>query len=297
VDAEHALPFLTGDYLMKLKEPTITPLADTYLDGRYQEIESAVLGAVTRGQSLLVFNDRNTGKSITAASLLAPYLKGLVLSVHSHGGGTGDYLVPAVSVTEADLPAFGAILAQIRQNLIVDVSCSMVRAFKAYVSASPAILRAFDVFVIPVREGTYGEHAAIRAIEWLLATGAAPERVRVVFNEVERGRKVADQFPLILQFISKNPALINVSVECVLPRAELFDRSYRHYSIPGLFEETIKSETALQEAMRGNADPGVREELLDRAIALGRLRALAPQLARSFAALKLKWPTPAIQKT
>lgn len=108
---------------MKLKEPTIACLSRTDLSAWHQKVDDPGTRAVTPVR-VLVYNRRVVGKSVTVASLLSPHMKGLVLSVHATGGGTGDYLVPAVNVTEADLPFLAALTAQVKDSVIVAIVTS-----------------------------------------------------------------------------------------------------------------------------------------------------------------------------
>lgn len=230
----------------------------------------------------------STGKSCVTAGVLFPVLGGQIISIHGVGGGTSDYKVPATSVGTDELDTLAEALSTCSENLIVDVGSSGAVAFETYIEGNRSLLQEFDAVVIPTKPGYYSEEAAVDAINWLLECGLDRGRVRVVFNETDVPHEVPKRFPIITRFLMRDAGFVNVSQDCVLPWADLFDRSYLRYSIPAMLAGTVDYEARLQQEKKKTCtDQEKLKHLVELAIAQEDARDLRPQLERTFNALNL----------
>lgn len=129
----------------------------------------------------------------------------------------------------------------IEDNAIIDVGASNVEDFMENLESFEDAHEEIDFYVIPVTSGTKEQKETVTMIKSLSAFGIPPEKIRVVFNLVERD--VADEFAVVVKY-HKHANNFILNFECAVYETELFDAlSLKGLSLEGLMadEEDYKA--------------------------------------------------------
>ncbi len=136
----------------------------------------------------------NVGKSTTARHLLAPRIPdATIIPVETiNSDGTTDEALKGKE--------FGKLmeLLAISEAAVVDVGASNVEDFINQMQQFKGSYEDFDYFVVPTVPATKQQRDTIATIDALSKIGIGPDRIRLVFNQVETGDNALTLFaPLV----------------------------------------------------------------------------------------------------
>jgi hypothetical protein len=178
--------------------------------------------------TLIFSHTGSQGKSVLT-SLMFAAMGGDILSVHSRGDGTSAYMVPSSKFDADEIPQLFTAIKLAGSNVFVDVSSLCADRFAKYVYTNRLLPNTFGTIVIPVTPDA--EYAGISTMEWLRKCDVDPARARLVLNRADRLKPIEPQFSAISRFLETNREFENVSLDCVLPESDIFNRAYHRYPV------------------------------------------------------------------
>ena len=130
-------------------------------------------------------------------------------------------------------------------SAIIDVGASNVEDFMVNLEGFEEAHEDIDYYIIPVTSGTKEQIESVRMIESLTAIGIPFEKIKVLFNRVQRD--VESEFPIIQNFHGQNKTF-SLNNRCAIYETELFDAlSIRRMSLQGLMADGIDYKTLLKD--------------------------------------------------
>lgn len=170
---------------------------------------------------VVVINYTGTvGKTTVAAHLLSPRMSGATIyaieSINETAEGLG------LDVEKLRGNKFRELFKKLMldDQAIIDVGASNVEDFITNLEAFEEAHEEIDYYVIPVTSGTKEQKETIAMIGSLATIGVPPNKIRVVFNRVEKDAK--SEFAIIANYL----ALTNsfwLDYQCAIFETELFD--------------------------------------------------------------------------
>lgn len=136
----------------------------------------------------------NVGKSTLAAHMLAPRMPGArIFSVESLNVDSSD---EGVDVERVRGKRFADLLndVMVADSAIVDVGASNVEDFMRGMRALEGAHEEFDAFVVPTVSTSKQIVDTLNTVRALAQLGVGRDQIRVVFNRVEEGDVVQDEF-------------------------------------------------------------------------------------------------------
>jgi CO dehydrogenase nickel-insertion accessory protein CooC1 len=109
-------------------------------------------------------------------------------------------------------------------NAIIDIGVSNIEAFLEGLHSFFGSQKEFDYFVLPVTSGAKEMSETITLIHMLNALGVGPERIRIIFNKVERD--VEDEFRPLLKYLEQEQ-ICTYNLEATIYRNDVFDMLQR----------------------------------------------------------------------
>jgi len=214
-----------------------------------------------------VINDSgNVGKTTMCACLLQPrMLNAQIVAVETlNAADYGD----GIDVEYVKAKNFGDVMKQVMlaTDIIVDVGASNVELFVALLQEYEGSESEFDFFVVPTTPAMKQQTDTISTLRTLKRIGVPPERIRVIFNQVETGDDVHDEFAPLMQ-VAKAEKLFVVIPQAIVRRTELFgllNASGKSLS------DVIADSVDYREKLRGLTDLSEKEACVEM-IALKRL--------------------------
>ncbi|MBU4630936.1 plasmid stability protein StbB (plasmid) [Pseudomonas sp. BF61] len=198
------------------------------------------------------------GKTTIAVNLLSPRMNGAPIfaieSINKTAEGIG------LDVEKLRGEEFRELLQRIviQDDAIIDVGASNVEDFMANLESFDSAHEEIDFYIVPVTSGTKEQQETIAMIKSLSAIGIPAEKIRVVFNRVQR--EVISEFPMVLNFHSAQP-IFTLNLKCAIYENELFDAlSINNLSFEGLMADTTDYKTLLKNK---DADPEDRAQWSD----------------------------------
>jgi hypothetical protein len=228
----------------------------------------------------------NVGKSTVARHLLAPRIPGCqVVAVESINADDGQ-----------PLTIRGRQFAQLQEflhtvaDLVVDVGASNVEDLLALMRRHSGSHQDFDAFILPTVPARKQQQDTTATLAELARIGVPPQRIRLVFNQVEDDTPVEQAFETLLAFCAVSGA--------VQPRTSAWMRSNEVYAlVRGTDQSLLELATDTTDYKAAIAKAGTTSDkvALAQKLAIQRLaRGVIPELDACFAALDL-WSCAAIE--
>jgi len=188
------------------------------------------------------------GKTTISVHMLSPRMNGAPIyaieSINESAEGLG------LDVEKLRGNKFRELLKKIvmEDSAIIDVGASNVEDFMVNLEGFEEAHEEIDFYIVPVTSGTKEQKETVAMVKNLAAIGVPPEKIRVVFNRVERD--VMAEFSILVNFhkIAQN---FTLNTECAVYETELFDAlSLKGLSLEGLmadetdYKELLKNKDA-----------------------------------------------------
>jgi hypothetical protein len=209
----------------------------------------------------------NVGKSTVARHLLAPRLPGAdVIAIESINA---DEAVGAPAQTMRG-QEFGELQEKLLSggDVVVDVGASNVEDFVSLMTEFDGSHDDFDLFVVPTVSAAKQQRDTRATIDALAEIGVDPDRIRLVFNMVERDPKldVARPFAPLFEYF-RDTGVFTLRRDAVIYQSEIYTRAAE----AGMSLEAIRSDdTDYKAEIARTTDP--QEKLrLARLVAIRRL--------------------------
>ena len=221
----------------------------------------------------------NVGKTTVARHLLAPRIDGAeVIAIESINADDGQ--APALRGSQ-----FAALQEYLQtvDNVIVDIGASNVEELLSLMRKYHGSHEDFDYFVIPTVPALKQQQDTTATLAELIRIGVPASKLRVVFNQVEDGVKIAETFDTLLAFIEQNPPA-HASMSCRLGVNEVYERVKRSGIALAELASDKTDYKALIAQTRDTAEKVAwAQKLATRRLAIG----VVPELDECFAALEL----------
>lgn len=171
---------------------------------------------------ILVLNfSGNVGKTTIAANLLLPRLGGKLFSVESLNQDSESDNVEAERLRAERFESLQEQLLM-QDTAVVDVGASNVETFLEMLSRYRNSVDDYDHVVVPTVKERKQAADTISTIDALLALGVDPERIKVVFNRVDRRDDVEESFAPLIGYAQQKGVPINL--QAVLHFNEVFEQ-------------------------------------------------------------------------
>ena len=221
----------------------------------------------------------NVGKTTVARHLLAPRLPAAqVIAVESVNADDGQQ--QAMRGRQ-----FGELQEYLQtvDQVVVDVGASNVEDLLALMRRYRGSHEDFDCFVVPTVPARKQQQDTIATLAELARIGVEPERMRLVFNQVDDDVEVTQAFDAVIAFVERT-GVARLRIGCRLGVNEVYERAKS--SSAGLVELAADA-TDYKSLIVAAEDPGDRLRLAQ-LLGLARLaRGVLPELDACFAALEL----------
>lgn len=193
------------------------------------------------------------GKTTIAAHLLSPRMNNAPVFAVETINETAEGLGVDVEKIRGD--KFRDLFKKLMllDDAIVDVGASNVEPFLNGMVRFEDSHVEFDYFIVPVTSGTKEQKETMAILTVLADLGIPPERIRLVFNRVQKD--VTEEFGVLLTFLRKNKYCV-ANTEAAIFEHELFDMmAVRKLAIgDALADATDYKALAREEKMKGG-DP------------------------------------------
>lgn len=222
----------------------------------------------------------NVGKTTVARHLLAPRLPDCQLvaveSINADGG-------QPVTIRGRQFAQLQEFLQSV-DNVVVDIGASNVEELLKLMRRYRDSQRDFDGFVVPTVPDRKQQQDTAATLAELVRIGVPPERLRVIFNQVDEEDPVETTFATLLAYCaSKGIARPNMSA--VVP----FNEVYSLVRGTGQTLADLAADDTDYKAQIGKAESQTDKVALVRRLAIQRLaRGVVPELDACFAALDLQ---------
>jgi MinD-like ATPase involved in chromosome partitioning or flagellar assembly len=214
----------------------------------------------------------NVGKTTVAANLLAPRMGAELFSVESlNQDAAGD----KVEAKRLRAQRFGELQSEIlkRDAAIVDVGASNVETYLEMMGVYEESQHDYDYYIVPTVKDRKQTADTVNTIAALRKLGVGPERIKVVFNKVEKHDVLAEEFAALFGMAARGE--LEIDERAVLYKNEVFelikdgDQS---------LAEVIADATDHREALR----QATTEHAKDEAIARLAIKRLSTSCARNM---------------
>ncbi|MEK8034224.1 StbB family protein [Ideonella sp. DXS29W] len=226
----------------------------------------------------------NVGKTTVSANFLKPRLDAHLFSIETiNQDAEGD----GVEAKRMRAQQFGALLdgMLLAPRAIVDVGSSNVEAFLEYMQRYDSSHEDYDYFVVPTVKERKQVADTVATIEALLSMGVEGDRIKVLFNKIERPDDLLDDFAPLFGFAMQKGIELN-------PRARLelhpvFDEIKDHDQT---LAEVIADPTDHRALLAGETTDEARAERIRR-LSIKRLATrCARDMDQAYAALFARAP-------
>lgn len=222
------------------------------------------------------------GKTTLAANFLSPRMSGAPIYAVESINETAETL--GLDVEKLRGNKFRELFKKLmlEDHAIIDVGASNVEDFMANLEGFDEAHEEIDFYMVPVTSGTKEQKETMTLISSLSAIGVPPEKIRVIFNRVERD--VRAEFPIIFAYYDTSKSFW-INERCAVFETELFDAlSVNRTSMQALMED----ETDYKQLLKNKeASPEDRNRWSDmyglRALCRGVNRKLDAVFAELFA--------------
>lgn len=165
----------------------------------------------------------NVGKSTLAAHMLAPRMKeARIFAVESLNVDASD---EGVDVERVRGKRFAELLDEVilADTAIVDVGASNAEDFMRGMRALAGSHEEFDYFVVPAVSSSKQIVDTLNTTRALSQLGIEQQRIRILFNRVEEGDAVQDEFAELFEVATETRAFV-VEPEATVYSNEVFGR-------------------------------------------------------------------------
>lgn len=208
----------------------------------------------------------NVGKTLVAKHLLQPRLDNaryLAIETINADGTEQDVMKGS---------QFGEMIDALRVvdgNVVVDIGASNVEKFIELMEDYMGSHEEFDVFVIPSVPAPKQQRDTLATIDALQEIGVPPEKIRVVFNLIERGDDPVRVFPGIFE-LHKNEGCFTLHPEAAVTRNEIWTRlKDTGKSLAQIAGDTSDLKGALAQATDPYEKLRISQEISNRGLAQG----------------------------
>ncbi|MGP5424776.1 StbB family protein [Pseudomonas helleri] len=194
---------------------------------------------------VVVLNYTGTvGKTTVVAHLLSPRMSGAPIYAIESINQTAEGLGLDVEKLRGDKFRDLFKKLMLEDQAIIDVGASNVEDFMSNLGGFEEAHEEIDYFVIPVTSGTKEQQETVSMIENLNIIGIPPEKIRVLFNRVQRDVKA--EFTIIANHFMRDKCFW-LNYECAIFETELFDAvSVHKLTIAGLLNDDVDYKTLLK---------------------------------------------------
>lgn len=160
------------------------------------------------------------GKTTIVANVLSPRMIGAPIYAIESINETAETL--GLDVEKLRGNKFRELFKKLilEDDAIVDVGASNVEDFMKNLEVFSEAHEEIDFYVVPVTSGTKEQKETLAMISSLAAIGVPAEKIRIVFNRVER--EVEAEFPIIIGYYLQNRSFW-LNTDCAIFETELFD--------------------------------------------------------------------------
>ena len=221
----------------------------------------------------------NVGKTTVARHLLAPRIADAkVIAIESINAD--DSQDRALRGTQ-----FGELQEYLQtvDNAVVDIGASNVEDLLSLMGRYRGSHEDFDYFVVPTVPALKQQQDTIATLTQLSRLGIPASKLKVVFNQVEDGTNVRQEFDTLLAFVEENP-VAQASLQCRLGTNEIYERvKGGRTPLAELAEDATDYKALIARAQGTEAKLELAQRLATRRLASG----VVPELDACFAALEL----------
>jgi len=192
------------------------------------------------------------GKTTISANLLSPRMAGAPIYAIESINETAENLGLDVEKLRGD--KFRELFKKLmlEDNAIVDVGASNVEDFMANLEGFEEAHEEIDYYIVPVTPGTKEQQETLTLIDSLAAMGIPAEKIRIIFNRVQRDVKA--EFPIIFAYHARMQSFW-ISERSAIYETELFDAlSINRISMKALMDD----QTDYKELLK-NKEASVKE--------------------------------------
>lgn len=221
----------------------------------------------------------NVGKTTIARHLLLPRIAGAELVA-----------VESLNADEVQGQAlrgrqFGELQEYLQtvDSVVVDIGASNVEDLLGLMRRYRGSHEDFDCFVVPTVCALKQQQDTIATLAELARLGVPASRLKLVFNMVDDGAEVAQDFDTLLAFVAEQP-VAQANPACWLGINEIYERVKGNGTDLATLADDATDYKALIAAARSTADKlALAQKLATRRLACG----VVPELDACFAALAL----------
>lgn len=224
----------------------------------------------------------NVGKTTVVQHLLKPRLPGCrVVAIESINAADGQ----AESLRSWQLDELQEFL-QLADDVVVDVGASNIEELLESMRSFRGSQDDFDYFIVPTVPALKQQQDTIATLVELEQIGVAANRVRLLFNMVERRQPVEHAFDALLEFLAAHPVAV-ANPACRMGINEI----YRRVKLSGQDLATLLEDRTDYKMMIADATDQLEKIGLARRLATQRLASgVVPELDACFSALSLAPP-------
>jgi len=222
----------------------------------------------------------NVGKTTVACHLLAPRIPECqVVAVESINADSGQ----PVTIRGRQFAQLQEFLQSV-DNVVVDVGASNVEDLLKLMRRYRDSQRDFDGFVVPTVPDRKQQQDTAATLAELARIGVPPERLRVVFNQVDDDDPIETSFATLLAYCASK-GLAKPNTAAVLSYNEV----YSLVRGTGRSLADLAADSTDYKALIAKAESQPDKIALERRLAIQRLaRGVVPELDACFAALDLQ---------
>jgi hypothetical protein len=138
----------------------------------------------------------NTGKTTLAVHMLAPLLQAKRLQIESQNTADG---TPDLEISAKLFASIADEINMAEDNIVIDIGSSDARLMLEKFSELSITRDLIDAWLLPVTPKLKEIADTVRTIQSLLAIGVPPEKVVVVFNEIDDPSLIPSTFEAIFK--------------------------------------------------------------------------------------------------
>lgn len=219
------------------------------------------------------------GKTALTAHMLAPRMPAArpIYAVESINGTAADLGLEVLKISGEKFKDLFRKLALL-DDAIIDVGGSNVEDFFDQMTKFEGSCDEIDCFMIPVTSGAQEQKDAMKTIATLADFGIGPEKIRVVFNKVDKD--VEDEFGPLLRFAAQHQNC-TMDTKAAIFRNDLFDLLDAKKTT---IDKILADDTDYKALARGigpDGDQGQKARFID----LHVMKSLAKSVARNLEAV------------
>jgi MinD-like ATPase involved in chromosome partitioning or flagellar assembly len=221
----------------------------------------------------------NVGKTTVARHLLAPRIPGAeLIAVESINADEGQ----RQSVRGKQFGELQEYLQTV-DDVVVDIGASNVEDLLTLMHRYSGSHADFDCFVVPTVPALKQQKDTIATLAELARIGIAPDRLRIVFNQLDDAADLPEVFEAVLGFVKQNP-IAAVNIACRMNVNEIYQRvKGTEVSLAELARDETDYKTLIKNAGDTREKVAWARKLATHRLACG----VVPELDACFAALEL----------